>query len=468
VLPDRAMGVEGGLVDVASRMSSIFGVDAADTLRSFPNAAPELVETEHAAGGRAVFLRARRLDGSAGGETTRALRDALARLVEPDIEIDNEEVFALHRVNGGRDVYFLVNTTFEPQAMTVRMPGELDAAVWDPSSGEERVPESRVADGRTELALELGPVGSVVITPEVRGTRAATPALGRPAATVAVDGEWRFRAEDPNALVLDRWRAAPEAPGASAEGYAAPDVDDDGWQPVGPGAWAFQLPSEPDRPWPIPVWYRFSFATDRVPSSLHLVVDGFAGSDRRVFLNGEEVTTEPVRSPFDSQMKTIDLSGHVGEGRNVLAVRLTLESSTDGVTDLLKLIGGFGVSRGDDGVYRIVPPVERVKPASWTDQGYPFYSGVGVYSTAVEVPPGFAAGRVFLEAPAGDDALEVVVNGRSAGVRLWPPYAAEVTGLLRDGDNEIELRVANTLANLLNGDERASGLAEEPRLVAYG
>lgn len=66
----------------------------------------------------------------------------------------------------------------------------------------------------------------------------------------------------------------------------------------------------------------------------------------------------------------------------------------------------------------------------------------------------------------GDDVLEVVVNGRSAGVRLWEPYGVEVTGLLVEGENEIELRVANTLVNLLEAVIRPSGLAGAPELVA--
>jgi hypothetical protein len=346
--------------------------------------------------------------------------------------------------------------------------GDVDVVLWDPSVGEESGTASRLVDGRTEFDLELGPVGSTFVVPAApRGGRAAAAALGQPVEAIALDGEWAFEAEDANALVLAQWRAAPEEPDRAEELYAGLDVDDRGWQPVVPGAWAYQLPSEPRRPWPISVWYRLSFAADHVPSTVQLVVDGFAGSDRALYLNGEEVTTPPIRSPFDSQMKTVELTDHIREGRNVLAVRLTLHSSTDGVTDPVKLIGRFGVTRGDDGAYGIVQPVERLKPASWTDQAHPFYSGLGVYRTTVALPEGLAGRRVFLEASAGDDVVEPMVNGRTAGVRLWPPHVVEVTELLRRGDNEIEVRVANTLANLLHGDERPSGLSETPRLVAY-
>ena len=75
--------------------------------------------------------------------------------------------------------------------------------------------------------------------------------------------------------------------------------------------------------------------------------------------------------------------------------------------------------------------------------------------------------RVFIEPQMHDDVLEVLVNGQSAGVRLWEPYQVEVTELLKPGENTLELRVANTLVNLLERVERPSGLAGAPRLVAY-
>jgi hypothetical protein len=52
-------------------------------------------------------------------------------------------------------------------------------------------------------------------------------------------------------------------------------------------------------------------------------------------------------------------------------------------------------------------------------------------------------------------------------VLLWPPYLTEVTGLLRDGENEVERAVANTLSNFLSADRRPSGLAGAPRIVTH-
>jgi hypothetical protein len=123
--------------------------------------------------------------------------------------------------------------------------------------------------------------------------------------------------------------------------------------------------------------------------------------------------------------------------------------------------------RGGEDSYRIAAPRCEVAPAPWTEQGYPFYAGRGTYRRRFELSPELAGQRVFVEPAMADDALEVIVNGRSAGVRLWAPYAVEITDLLHEGENTLELRVANTLVNQLEATVRPSGLAGAPRLVAY-
>ncbi|HEV3498397.1 MAG TPA: hypothetical protein VHA34_18825, partial [Actinomycetes bacterium] len=307
------------------------------------------------------------------------------------------------------------------------------------------------------------PVGRA---PEREGNRAEEEVGGAVHTPLDLTGPWTFTAEDDNALVATGWVACPEADGTAADAYAAPDLDEAGWQPVVAGAWAYQLPVEPDRPWPIPVWYRVRFDVDHLPGRLALLVDGFDGDDPKVWLNGRAVPWAPVRSRIDAQMGEVDLTGAAREGGNVLAIRLVLREATGGLVDHVKLVGSFALAGDAEGGWRIAaPPDGPAQPASWTGQGYPFYSGRGLYRTTVEVPDDLAGRRPLLEVPMRDDVLEVEVNGQRAGVRLWDPYLVELTGLLRPGRNDLALRVANTPANLLNASPRPSGLAGPPRLV---
>jgi hypothetical protein len=441
-------------------------------------------------------------------EVRRVLADALAALIDPDVTIDRPEVFYLHRVKDGRDIYFFINPTFAAAPARVSISGEYQPLCWDPSSGEEKplVPYS-IESGRTVFQLPLAAVGSafVVTRPaeavslfasnlhfdaldlqagKIEGygrTAEGWIEMERQAALqkntasnggglldeLLLDGEWDFTAEGDNALVIGAWLAAMEPPGSDDELYARPGLEESDWAKMVPGAWSYQLAAEPERSYPLPVWYRTRFSVAHVPDKLHLIVDGFAGSEWQVFVNGQAVRAQPVRSAIDSQMLELDIQGYLQEGENLVAIRIVLTGATDGLLDLLKLVGNFSLAPGDDGTPVMVAPLSKMPAESWTLHGYPYYSGTGVYSRTITLPETRTEQRLFLQAELAEDVLEVLVNGQPAGVRLWPPYEVEITPWMKPGGNLLALRVANTLVNLLEGTPRPSGLTAPPRLVAY-
>ena len=83
-------------------------------------------------------------------------------------------------------------------------------------------------------------------------------------------------------------------------------------------------------------------------------------------------------------------------------------------------------------------------------------------------------GRVYYTA-------EVVVNGERAGKRVWAPYRFPLAGLLRQGDNVLEIRVKTSdynlkaflgrngdpyYASIANGGRMANGLVGPVRILA--
>lgn len=459
---------EEGLLDITDRIGALFESAGGPQGDGF--------DVVRGSEGRTAFLTGdpALLYGGPGPERDRfadVLDGAVRSLIEPDIECSNPDVFVLHRRKDGSDLYFVVNTTFEPQEVEMSLSGDLAPVLWDPSSGEDVALVTRPIEGRTSFGLKLPAVGSMFV---VTGAAATTPSNGGGngtaaseigAQTIELEGPWSFEAEDDNALVLRTWRATPELEGDDPLKYVELDLDDRDWHEVRSGAWAYQLPAEPERAWPIPVWYRITFEVEEVPPRLALLVDGFGGDDAAVWLNGAPVDTSSIRSKIDAQMQERDLSSLVRQGRNVLAVRLVLGDATCGIVDHVKLLGDFQVAGDEASGYRIGSVSGDRTPGSWTEQGYPFYSGRGAYRTTFEVPDGVAEGPLRLEVPMRDDVLEVEVNGVRAGVRLWDPYEVDIGPAVRPGGNELLLRVANTPANLLNGDLRPSGLAGSPRLV---
>lgn len=549
-LPNQAFGPRGA-VDISERIKQLFGVDPVESQRTYQSWTDVTSLVQEHGRGKAAFLqsyalarrlpaRLQRATGAAtqpesqnviievDNATTRyyyavagerqeitdevvaerrivaeALADLIAELITPDVTIDNPEILYLHRIKDGRDVYFVVNPTFQEQTAEVTLAGFVQPVLWNPSTGgEQPIIPLRTNEGRTRFHLTLAPVGSAVLVtglaPSLRsldvdsgieGAQARTrqrdaDALKRPAFPASdghhaalssdvkpgaepliLDGEWEFWAEDANALVIDRWLAHEGVPGVAEDVYVGRDIDTTDWQSTGPGAWSYQVAAEPDRPFPIPVWYRIPFVIGEIPSYLALVVDGFAGTDRVLYVNGKQVSDVLTPSAIDSEMREVEITNLVSQGENVIVLRLTVQGATDGLLDLVKLVGPFSVSSVGEKL-SIAGMRRTLDPLPWTAQGYPYYSGRGVYRKQFSLPVAWAGSRIFLEPVLIDDVLEIVVNGQTVGIRLWPPYDIEITPFIHPGANTVELRVANTLVNLLEADPRTSGLAGPPRLVA--
>ncbi len=110
-------------------------------------------------------------------------------------------------------------------------------------------------------------------------------------------------------------------------------------------------------------------------------------------------------------------------------------------------------------------------------EGLRCYSGGAVYRKTVEVSALFRrnARRIILDLGDVGCAAEVAVNGRTVAARTCPPWTVDVTNALRDGVNELEVTVYNTLNNhyqtiptryKVSTNEAPSGLLGPVALVA--
>jgi hypothetical protein len=136
--------------------------------------------------------------------------------------------------------------------------------------------------------------------------------------------------------------------------------------------------------------------------------------------------------------------------------------------ETIPLTHGWSMTIGDKTM-----PVETLQ--SWTQlPGMQNYSGLAAYETKFQLNanqahapyaltfttsagPATAAGRgrgqgfaAQLDAPVREAAV-VFINGKRAGAAWCPPYAVELTGLLKAGENTLRIEVANTAVNHIAG-----------------
>lgn len=92
--------------------------------------------------------------------------------------------------------------------------------------------------------------------------------------------------------------------------------------------------------------------------------------------------------------------------------------------------------------------------ALWTDNENPYiryYSGTAAYRkhfTLSSLP----AGKVWLDLGTVHDLATVRINGQELATLWRPPYQAEISNSLREGDNLLEIAVTNTWGNRISGD----------------
>lgn len=358
----------------------------------------------------------------------RTLRLAIKR--EVSVRLGSGEcadIAYTHRSVGGVEVFFLANQADEPREVRISIRCNGAPHLLNLESGDSTaLPHCTQTGDRTVLLHRFEPHGSLLVAFTNEPAFAVAPPMVEEGQEIALADEWEFALDQPNCLTLRDWTFNTLIQ-QNHELYE----------------------------------YTTSFESDFEPQSLSLVLEQTAGfgadSGLKVFINDHEA---PASDGWitDISLKTIDITALATKGTNT--VRMLVErQGWDGEPqpwpEKPRVMGAFSV---DEGQATLLPPRNHIRAGSWTEQGYPYYSGTASYRQTVYIPE-FARGqRVILRAIDPTDVIEFVVNGAIAGLRPWAPYEADITPLVTPGPNVIELRVTNSTANLLLSDPRPSGL----------
>ena len=86
-----------------------------------------------------------------------------------------------------------------------------------------------------------------------------------------------------------------------------------------------------------------------------------------------------------------------------------------------------------------------------SDQGIKYFSGIASYNNSFEAQPGE---KTVLDLGRVADLAEVYVNGEYCGAAWKEPYLVDITKAIKQGNNTLEVKVANVWVNRLIGDEQ--------------
>ena len=91
-----------------------------------------------------------------------------------------------------------------------------------------------------------------------------------------------------------------------------------------------------------------------------------------------------------------------------------------------------------------------------SEPGVRYFSGIATYTKSFTLPSGIRPGDpLWIDLGKVGDIAEVRVNGTSVGSAWHAPYRIKISGAVRNGANQLEIRVANRWVNRLIGDAQA-------------
>lgn len=365
------------------------------------------------------------------------LRTGICKAIRPEVSVRRNgaecgDITYIHRSMEDAELFFFTNNAREPRVVQLSIRCDRSPHMLDLETGTSMaLPNCTQVGSRTVLLHKFESCGSLLVY------FGNDPALAIPTPVIEggldteLTGPWEFSTLQPNSLPLRDWRLG--------------------------------ITTEQDH---MRYEYVTSFDADFVPEELFLVLDdmpqlgadaGCAGSNCTVFVN-DAPASKKAPWVLDAAFQCIDITQLVRKGANT--VRIAVEhGGWSGDPQLMlaepRLMGTFSLEETSG---RLLPSRSTIETGSWTDQGYPYYSGTGVYTRSVNVPD-FARGqRVIVRAENPADMVEFVINGASAGVRPWPPFEIDITPLVKPGPNTVELRITNSLQNALLSQPRSSGL----------
>ncbi len=349
----------------------------------------------------------------------------------------SEDVIVAERTLNAGSLYLLVNRRQEEVKVEVEFPSDA-LYEWDLETGQ-----IFQANGGKVL-LKLDPAQAKVFSTGHKGEISdnARKVRGKVSEEISlVSKAWSFKALEGNVLPLDKWDVT---------------IDTKQMVPGQANIWTSQ------------------FTIRYIPDSLKLVLDtpdqwipshvGFLSRQRatEVYINGAKLP--PLRSSSwqDKYYLEQDIGDYLRCGDNKVEIEtLSLLNPIHSVGHPAYIVGDFSLQD------KVICKANNEFLGYWTDHGYPYFSGIGIYSVSFDLSK-IKNHRYVLKAGSVDDGMAIRVNGQLAGVRIWPPYEVDITDCLVNGANELNIEVFNSLENLYNRNPKNSGLRGRVVIVKHG
>ena len=348
-----------------------------------------------------------------------------------------------------------------------------DLALWNPEDGRSM---KLAPDKNGRIRLHFDATKSWLISFGGASKEATltdlykVPAAKKEIATIG--GAWQGHRLDPNALTLDFARYSTD----NGTTFSNPEPVIGIHQRLGRDKYTGKL------------LLKFETRVINVPDRCSLVVEqpllySFT-------INGKEINFEGKDYFKDQSFRVQDISGTLKQGNNEILLSLNYVAPESSSLNAIKrygteiesiyLIGDFGVAVSpssnpimESQKYRektlVEKPVHTIGSFAIVNEGktfendlvakgYPFYAGAFVINNTFKIGNFSNDKKYHLSFPAFEAiVIKVKINGKEFAPIIYSPWETDISEALKEGDNQVEITLINSLRNLLGPHHHSGG-----------
>lgn len=206
-----------------------------------------------------------------------------------------------------------------------------------------------------------------------------------------------------------------------------------------------------------------------------------------IYINGKVIEKKDCGYYRDKSFRKIDISGKLEKGYNIITlecdfvqsdeVYATIDNCTkfesvknklyyDMEIEAIYLVGEFGVesdseyfiqedgSYGNAGKFALTTKPVKVKNGDITTQNHPFFCGSMTLSKTISLTKDEISDRCIEFAERNATLSKITVNGKALKPIYWAPYVCDLSDVLVEGENVIDITITGNFNNMLGPHHR--------------
>lgn len=412
---------------------------------------------------------------------TNNLENALLRKIQPNVIIkgqESEKIWSQTRLTKGGKLIQLFNSS-HTKAISFELQATLEdqnVVLWDPSLAQCFILE---ANTKGFFDLEIAPSSNIWITTGTLSNQAVIQGNYQKSKNrekeITLDKKWKGKRLQPNAITLD---------------FAAYSTDHGkSYKTAEPVIAIFNRLSKAK--YFGNLLLRYQVAIKDIPDFCQLVLEQ-PKMYSSIKINNKHFPFKTDGFYVDHTFKTTTITKLLKSGNNTIQLELDFEPIVAEAKDPAKrygteiesiyLIGNFGVTGKSVATYETqknktgnfpLRPVHQFTSYTITAEketfdgnlvleGYPFYAGTFTLSQKFAIQQIKENQHYFVELPNCESIVAIVkLNGQSIDSLVWAPFKTEITPFLKEGENELEITLVNSLRNLLGPHHHKGGEMEK-------